>query len=354
MTGKTPSGWSIGLIEAVTSRERARVITGGIASATDVEPLSNYMVARLLREVNRGGAGFLVTSTNRRLDTPLMESSMLGRSIVAGGDGYYYFDRNKEWVVTGKLSGSLVSGSEAAIAGLQRAPQRYYQRPDAPQVSFDPTRTSLAGYAGRVNVNRNSGIWRVNASLWGVSPGFDSNDLGFHGIGDRAGGHSVLLYLDETQNQWSRFRMVWLAKAWTWNFNRRLTTDLWFGCAATRFLNYWGLDGCGSVSRGVGDDQLTRGGPSAINPASGSVSLGAHSDDRKWISFGVNGRREWNRYGGWSANIGLGVTVKPSSSLTMTLGPDVSRSNDLARCTSTRKPISRPWRRSASATCSGN
>ena len=57
------------------------------------------------------------------------------------------------------------------MTDLQRAPQRYYQRPDAPQVSFDPTRTSLSGYAGRVNLNRNAGVWQVNAALWGVSPG---------------------------------------------------------------------------------------------------------------------------------------------------------------------------------------
>jgi hypothetical protein len=331
LTGKTPSGWSIGLVEAVTSRERARTVTGGVASKADIEPLSNYMVARVLREFGRAGAGFLVTSTNRRLSSPLIESSMLRRSTVVGGDGYYFFDRDKEWVVTGKLSGSHVAGSAAAIAEMQRAPQRYYQRPDAPQVFFDPTRTSLAGFAGRVNLNRNSGIWRVNAALWGVSPGFDSNELGFHSVGDKAGGHAVLLRLDETVNRWSRFRMAWIAKAWTWNFNRRRTMDLWFGCAAVRFLNYWAVDGCGSASRRVADDQLTRGGPVAINPASGSVSLSTNSDDRKWISFGLNGRREWNEHGGWNANVGLGVTLKPLSALTMTMGPEVNRSNDLAQ-----------------------
>jgi hypothetical protein len=331
LTGKTPSGWSIGLVEAVTSRERARTITGGVAGKSDIEPLSNYTVARVLREFNRGGAGFLVTSTNRRLGSPRVESSMLHRSTVAGGDAYYFFDRDKEWVVTGKLSGSYVAGSAAAIADMQRAPQRYYQRPDAPQVSFDPARTSLSGFAGRVNLNRNRGIWRANAALWGVSPGFDSNELGFHSIGDRAGGHAVLLRIDETVNRWSRFRMIWLAKAWTWNFNRRLTTDLWFGCTAARFLNYWGVDGCGSASRRVADDQLTRGGPAAVNPASGSFSLGTHSDDRKWISLGINGRRQWNEFGAWSGSVGVGVTLKPSSSLTLILAPDVNWSNDLAQ-----------------------
>ena len=57
------------------------------------------------------------------------------------------------------------AGQNIGIAGvLQRAPQRYYQRPDAPQVTFDPDRTSLNGWAGRMNLNRNGGVWRVSAS----------------------------------------------------------------------------------------------------------------------------------------------------------------------------------------------
>ena len=56
-------------------------------------------------------------------------------------------------------------------------------------------RTALRGFAGRVNLNRNAGVWRVNAALWAESPGFDSNALGFSGSpADRAGGHAVLLW----------------------------------------------------------------------------------------------------------------------------------------------------------------
>ena len=67
------------------------------------------------------------------------------------------------------------------VTGAQRAAQRYFQRPDAPHVTLDPTRTSLDGFTGRINLNRNSGLLHVNAAFWGVSPGFESNDLGFHG-----------------------------------------------------------------------------------------------------------------------------------------------------------------------------
>ena len=220
VTGKTANGWSIGIIDAITDSEHARTLTGSVHGTTEVEPLTNYFTARLQRDFDRGGAGVLATSVVRHLDTPLLKDTLTSRASVFGGDAFYFFDRKHEWVVTGKLSGSRVSGSETAVADLQRAPQRYYQRPDAPEVSFDPTRTSLSGYAGRVNLNRNAGVWQVNAALWGVSPGFESNDLGFQGSGNRAGGHAVLEWRKQTTDRWTRSRGAWVARAVAWNFNR--------------------------------------------------------------------------------------------------------------------------------------
>ena len=65
-----------------------------------------------------------------------------------------------------------------AIARLQLSSQRYYNRPDATHVEFDPTATSLGGWTGSINLNRQSGVHGFNAALWSVSPGFDSSDVG--------------------------------------------------------------------------------------------------------------------------------------------------------------------------------
>ena len=148
LTGKTANGWSIGLLDAVTSREHARILTGSVRSRTEVEPLTNYLVGRLKHDFTWGGAGLMATSVVRNLDTPLLKDLLTRRATVFGGDAFYFFDRKHDWVVTGKMSGSHISGSEAALTGIQLEPQRYFQRPDAPEVSFDPHRTSLSGYAG--------------------------------------------------------------------------------------------------------------------------------------------------------------------------------------------------------------
>ena len=62
LTGKTAKGWSIGIIEAVTARERARARDGiRRAIARWSSRLTNYFVGALQREFSRGGVGFLTT-----------------------------------------------------------------------------------------------------------------------------------------------------------------------------------------------------------------------------------------------------------------------------------------------------
>jgi hypothetical protein len=329
LTGKTANDWSIGIIEAVTARERARHVTGSLSDRTLVEPATNYFVARVQREFARGGVGFLTTSVLRDLDTPLLNDELTRRAFVFGGDAYYFLDSKKDWVVTGEMSASHVAGSAKAIEDLQRAPQRYYQRPDAPHLELDPRRTSLRGYTGRVFLNRNSGVWRVNAALWGVSPGFESNDLGFHSRGDRGGAHSVLLWRKQTPDRFSRSRGLWLAKAWTWNFNRDVLTDMWMGCADALLTNYWSVNSCAAYAHRTLQDDLTRGGPQAENPSGGWGNIGFNSDGRKWLSLGMWGGHDWDEYGGFSSNGELSITLKPLPSLSISTGPSLHRSKNL-------------------------
>lgn len=331
LTGKTSSGWSIGVIEALTAPERARHVTGAARDSTLVEPRTNYFVARMQREFPRGGAGFLTTSVVRDLNTTLLEQELTSRAHVFAADAYYFFDDKKDWVITGALAASHVRGSEHSIFELQESSRRYYQRPDAAHIELDPHRTSLGGYTGRVYLNRNSGVWRVNAALWGVSPGFESNDLGFHGRGDRGGAHGVLLWRRQTPDRFSRSRGWWLAKAWTWNFNRERLNDIWMGCADALFTNYWRARGCAGYSYRALQDDLTRGGPIAENPQGSWINVGLGTDDRKWISFEMGGGHDWNERGGFRTGGDVGINLKPLPSLSISTGPSYNHSSDVAQ-----------------------
>ena len=332
LTARTRSGWSMGLLEAVTERETAQVATAGVTSRIDVEPMTNYLVARLHKDIGRrAGLGFLTTSVTRKLDTAALADAVAGQASLGGVDGYLFLDRTRDWVIAGYLAGSKVTGSSAAIERLQRAAQRYYQRPDAPEVSFDPGRTSLGGYTGRISLNRNSGLLKVNATLWGSSPGFDSNDLGFHSTGDRGGAHAVLLWRKPSPDRFTRSRQFWIAKAWNWNFNRELQNDSWHSQASLTFLNYWNGGANVNLRRQTLDDRLTRGGPSAIAPAGANWNVYVNTDSRKWLSLSANTNYNWNEAGGWGRNTNVSVNLKPSPMLTVTTGPSISSSHGLAQ-----------------------
>ena len=67
LTGKMFNGWNVGIIEAVTNREYARVDTSGVQRDWEVEPLTSYTIGRVQRDFNDGkqGIGLLATLAHR-------------------------------------------------------------------------------------------------------------------------------------------------------------------------------------------------------------------------------------------------------------------------------------------------
>jgi hypothetical protein len=337
LTGKTQKGWSVGLVEAITAREYAKVQTNGSRSKTEVEPLTNYFVGRVEREMGtRAGVGMMMTGVRRNLDTTDLSNLLSKQAYAGGADAYYFLDSHKQWVVNGRLIGSWVSGSTAAVTQLQQAPQRYYQRPDVRYVHFDPNRTSLSGWSGVVRINRNTGkYWNVNAQVWGVSPGFESNDAGFHFNGDVGGAHGVLVLKKMDPDRWTRFRQLWIAQWWTWDYGRRMQGKGQALGLNVTFLNYWNANVNLNYHLRTLDDKLTRGGPVAMNPKGDSVWFNVGSDSRKKISFNLSMNSGKDDGGNWTAGGSLGLSLKPSSSILITTGPNYFRSRSVAQYVTT-------------------
>jgi hypothetical protein len=331
LTGKTRNGWTLGLVEAVTSRESADVVTGGQPSTVQVEPLTNYFVARVLKESSRAGIGFLTTGVERDIQMPALRDLLPERAHVVGADAYWFLDSKKDWVITGKFAGSWVDGNAASIDHLQHSPQHYFQRPDAREVSLRSGATSMKGTTGDINLNRQTGNLLINAALWGVSPGFESNDLGFQTGGDVAGAHAVVNWRKTDPDRFTRSRNIWVAKWWTWNYGRKLLGDGWNANANVQFLNYWGAYVGAGLNRQAEDDQLTRGGPSAIANSGAFVNTGFNTDSRKKISLGVNGSTGRNKPKAWNWYSEVDITYKPVSSITISAGPNLNRSRGNAQ-----------------------
>jgi hypothetical protein len=327
LTGTTRGGWTVGLLDAVTDREFARTSTASAIGRTETEPRTNYLVARLKREIGRrAGIGVIATSVSRQIDTGAIRTMLPRQATVAGADGYWFLSSARDWVVNGRLVASRISGDAGAIAREQQLAQRYYQRPDAGYVRLDTARTSLSGFTGRTNLNRNNGLWQMNASLWGVSPGFESNDLGFLNVSDRAGAHLVLMRRKVSPGRIVRSGNVWVAKWYTWNFGRQIQGDGVNTNSFATLRNYWTVSGGGSLRRRAQDDRLTRGGVSATAPAGGSWSASINTDPRRAFSVQTSGNGSWNESGGWNRTGLVTLTLKPSSQLSFVVGPQLTRS----------------------------
>jgi hypothetical protein len=328
ITGKSRSGWNIGLLDAVTAREHAR-LDGADRDRAEIEPLTNYFIGRVQREMNRTAFGMLTTWVQRDLGDPALRDRLPSQSIVVGGDGHWFLDAKRDWVVTGMLAGSRIAGSTAAITRAQEASLRYFQRPDARRL--DPEATSMSGWSGRINLNKNSGIWQVNGALWGVSPGFDSSDAGFTFRSGIHGAHGVLLWRKPTPDRFTRTRSAWVSKFWTWDSNRIRQADGLMVSTGAQFLNYWSASMFAIFMRRGLDGWETRGGPLMTSPAGGSTSAFVSTDDRQRLVFGLNGSYSWNEFGGWDGGLSTTIDLKPSSSIRIVLEPQLNRSHSLAQ-----------------------
>jgi hypothetical protein len=332
LTGKTKQGWSLGLLDAVTGREWAKAVTGVDETKTEVEPLSNYFVGRAEKELGRRAAiGALGTAVNRDLRAPGLRESLPEQAYVGGVDGNLFLDAKRDWVVNGRIAGSHLTGSSEAIATLQNASQRYFGRPDATHVELDPDATSLGGWTGNVNLNRNSGVHQVNAALWSVSPGFDSSDAGFTFAADRAGAHAVYQWRNPKVNRLARSRFLAFAKFYTWNFAREVQSDGLFTFGNVELKNYWTVFANLGLFRETQDDRATRGGPSMLNPSTNIASVGVDSDGRKVISVGSFFNFNRNDAGGWSRGLNVNVRYRPAASLEISVGPGFDRNHNLSQ-----------------------
>jgi len=330
-TGKSASGWSVGVLEAVTGRERARWQDGETQGRQEVEPLTNYFVLRGQRDGARAGYGALATAVNRDLGEALLAAQIASSAYVAGLDGYVFLDPARDWVVSGRVAASHVAGQPQAIEGLQLASARYFQRPDRPEPRFDPTLTALSGWTGSVNLNRQSGSVRVNAAAWATSPGFESNDLGFNPRSDRWGGHVAVELRKSEPDGFTRFRSLTVAKSYAYNFDGDKQADAVNAFGRLRLRNYWNAGLNGSLRWRALDDRQTRGGPSMSTGESWNGGVWLETDDRKAVVGRVEAFHFRSEYGSRQWQGEMVAEVRASSALTIAVGPAFMQANRVAQ-----------------------
>ncbi|HEX8620317.1 MAG TPA: DUF5916 domain-containing protein, partial [Thermoanaerobaculia bacterium] len=325
VTGTLPGGWSIGVLNALTGAEHARYVDGLVSGRQQIEPMTNYFVARTTKQLgNASRVGAMFTSVNRDTD----ELSSLRDAAYTGGIDAYTSFFNKSWVLEGSAVGSRVTGSSEAIALTQRSSTRYFQRPDAGHIKLDPTRTSLSGWGGRAMLSKSTGVWRPNVQVHAYSPGYETNDTGFMQRTDIISGHALMQYVNQTPTKRFREKTAWFGTWQNRNFDGDTTERGVFIDASATFANYWNAGASLFVTAGSFSDRLTRGGPLVRTPSGWSSDLSFGSDRRKPFFFEVNSHLEGGADDSYSRSIGIELTARPASNLQLSVEPYYSASHD--------------------------
>ena len=334
LSGKTRSGWSIGLLHAVTAEESAQVeVPEGGRFDAPVEPFSNYGVARIQKDFREGrsAVGFIGTLANR--EKSVAEELLLRSGGYAGGfDLRHRFGADDRYVVNGYLLGSHVRGSTDAIALTQLSPARYFQRPDADHVEFDPDLTSLNGWAGKMEIFKmGGGFWRWGTTVNAKSPGFEPNDLGYQRESDlilHAGFIGYNHYTpSERLRQWNLNANGWHG----WSFGgERLATGGNLNGSFT-LPSYWG--GFAGINRDMEafSNSTLRGGPLLRREARTNGWFGLFSDSRSVVQGDWN--NNWalgSQSDSWSVSTSANLRWRPSGRMSLRIGPFLNRTvNDL-------------------------
>jgi hypothetical protein len=319
ITGKTGNGWTVAALDALTGSERANYELGSERGRSEVEPMTNYLVARVARDFDdKGRLGFLITSVNR--DLP-QELDYLRQNAYAGGvDGFRAFG-NRDLILEWFAGGTYVEGSEDAIGRTQRSSAHYYQRPDADHVELDPTRTSLSGYGGRMTLAKQTGKWKYNLQAQSYSPGYETNDVGFMQRADATSAHAVVLYNNPEIWKRTRQRNFWAAHFQNFNWDGDVIGRGVLGDGFTSFQNYSYVCYWGGRNFNALDDRATRGGPVIGRPATWWAGSCLGSDERKKFAAEVWSEISGNSEDAINHSVGLTLNYRPTSNLSVQLRP---------------------------------
>lgn len=328
LSGKTSSGWSIGAMHAVTGEERARIVPGTDAPYTEpVEPRSNYGVVRLQKDFREGRSaiGFLGTGLVR--DASVADDLGLRATAMAGGMDFRHRFDSEKWQLRGSILGSRVTGSPEAIARTQRSPVRYFQRPDAGHVEFDPSRTSLEGASADVGISKISGgFWRVGTGVQARTPGFEVNDVGFLNSADFITHWGWLGYHHSVAQ--GPFRNWGLnVNAWHgWDFDGNRTGTGGNVNMNGQFKNFWHAYAGVNQELESYSTGMLRGGPLFRREAQTNFWGGFGTDSRRALQVNLNGfgnvRPESDS---WTIGLSPNIRVRPSGRATFNVGSFVNR-----------------------------
>jgi hypothetical protein len=334
LTGRLGNGLEIGMLEAVTGAGKAEVIdAAGKGVTRELEPLTNYFVGRARRTFRGGNAtvGAIATSVYRSFGYDSLRQQIPGHAEALGVDWNVMW-KDRAYRLQGNFALSSVAGDSLAILRLQRAPARYFQRPDRQDGSngiftseYDTGLTGLRGYGGYLRMAKETGTLRWETAVNYRSPGFEVNDMALQGRVD------YLWLLANVNGYWTKptkwYRSLWLTVGGQrqQNYGGDVNDAQGHVALSVDLPNYWELFGYAQYRPEVFDERLTRGGATVRRAAQQYTEWSLESDGRKPVVLNGGFSRGWRDDGGSDVNLYAGVRLKPRSNVQLSLSPSFYR-----------------------------
>ena len=333
VTGRLPSGLSVGLLGAVTAREFGRGFNTatGMYTKAPVEPTTGFGVHRLQQEVGHSQStlGIVLTGVRRGLGAPGQLDSLLARDAVTGGVDWRIRFQEGKYELTGWAGFSRVDGEALGIDRVQRSSARYLQRPDADYLHYDPFRTSLSGYTASVRADKNAG----RHSLWGIqigvkSPGFEINDIGQMARADAIDFNADLQLRDTKPNRLFRFFNVGHSIVGQWDFGGERQFLRLGQNSNFVFHNFWGMAFHITYAPRAMSSTLTRGGPYMETPRTWNLSAALSGNQSSRTTWTTSFTYRTDELRGSASSVSAGITTRPAAQWEASFTPRYTRSTN--------------------------
>jgi len=317
-SGTTSNGLSVGLIQSITANEYARLSDSeGNRSSEKVEPLTNYVIARVQKGFNAGTTviGGMMTSVNRFNNTGNLK--FLTSDAFTGGLDLIHRWRDKEFYIDAKLIGSYITGSRESITALQESSARYFQRPGATYLNYDPLKTSIEGIGGKFKIGKGAGgFWRYSTGATILSPGLELNDLGYMRTADEINQENVISYFVNQPVSIFRTYNISLEQFNSWNFNGTFLGSGGHLSFTSEFKNQWRFGANVIYHSRAYDTKILRGGYDMIMPSSimafGSIGTDHSRKVTAQLEYSYESRSNNSAF---NYQIESGISVRPLSPL---------------------------------------
>jgi hypothetical protein len=349
ITGRTANGLTIGVLDAVTGRSMADVVTAsGDTRRQEVEPPANFFVGRLKKDLLRGDlvVGLIGTSARRAL-SDAFATRLPSHAELLGLDWKYQW-KSRMYTFMGSVAASGVSGDSTVMLTRQLSSARFFQRPDRARGSdgffasqLDSGATSMRGYGAYARLAKDAGPWMWEMSTNLRSPGFETNDYSFLTNADYIWNSANVMRAWRTPTKHYRDLTAIVGTQVQRNFSGDITRNtqqqLWLGGTTPQ---YWGWSAFTiHRPRGLLDDRLLRGGPSVRLPGSDMAVLNLRSDSRKRWQLRVSPSYLSNTAGGFEKSASVSTLWQASTRASLSFGPSWSDSyNTLQYVTTQRDP----------------